>query len=184
MVIGQGALAGLRLADRDSRVLDEAAQRVIRLAVMHAAAGDEQRLPAGADRRHRALEGADIRAVARDVPDAALEQRFGIGAGHRLHILGQAQRDRPGFRRRGEHAHGFGQRRDELLRAVDAVPVARDRPEAVVDGEILRVFAFKLLQHRGLDALGEDIAGEQQHGQAVDGGDRGAGDHVGGAGAD
>ena len=64
---------------------------------------------------------------------------------------------------------------------VDAIPIARDGPEAVVDGDVLRLARLELLQHRRGHAIGEDVAGQQQHRQPVDRRARGAGDHVGGA---
>ena len=184
IVVSQRALARLRLADRDAGALGEALQRIMRLAVVDAAAGDDQRLLAGADPLGRALDGGRISAVARDLPDALLEQEVGIIVGFGLRVLRQRQRDRARIRRRGQHAHGFRQRGDQLLGAVDAIPIARDRLEAVVDADVLRMLVFQLLQHGRLDALGEDIAGQQQHRDAIDGGDGGAGDHVGGAGPD
>ena len=49
-----------------------------------------------------------------------------------LDILRQAQRHRPAFGRIGQHPERLGQRRDQLLRPIDAVEIARHRPEAVI----------------------------------------------------
>ena len=63
--IGQRALAGLRLADGDAGRVDEAPQRVGRLAVDHAAAGDDQRPRLGANQPRRlAAADRDRRAAA------------------------------------------------------------------------------------------------------------------------
>ncbi len=162
----------------------KSSERLRRLAVEHAAAGDDHRTLGVADPLGSRLKRCRVRPVARDGPDALGEQlhrevvRFG------LHILGQRKGDGAGVRRAGQHAHGFGQRGDDLVRPVDAVPVAADRLEAVVDADVLGMLGFELLQHRGHVAPGEDVAGQEQHRQAVDGGRGRAGDHVGGAGAD
>ncbi len=49
-----------------------------------------------------------------------------------LHVLAQAQRDRAALGRIGQGQQGARERREELLRAGDAIPIARDRLEAVV----------------------------------------------------
>lgn len=104
--------------------------------------------------------------------------------GLRLDVLGQADRDGAGFGRIRQHTHGLGQRGEQLLRAVDAVPVTRDGTEAVVDARVVRARVFELLEHGRGAAVGEDVAREQQHRQAVDGRGRRAGDHVGRTGPD
>ncbi len=184
MRIGQRSLARLRLADGDAGRVDESAQRVGGVAVEHAAAGDDERPRAGADRRRGLLQSIAIGARARDRPDARLEQRRRVVVGLGLHVLRQRQRDRAGLRRRRQHAHRFGQRRDDLLRPVDPIPVARHRLEAVVHRDVLRLARLELLQHGRRSAAGEDVARQQQDRHAVDGGARRAGDHVGGARAD
>jgi len=184
VVVGQRALAGLRLPDRDAGRLHEAAQDVRGVAVVDAAAGDDQRLAAGADPPGGAPQQGGVRPVAGDVPDAPPEEGRRVVTGHRLHVLRQGQRHRTGIRRGGQDTHGLRQGGQELLRAGQAIPVTGDRLEAVVDRDVLRMLPFKLLEHGGLEAPGEDVAGQQQHRDAVDGGGRRAGDHVGRAGAD
>ena len=78
-----------------------------------------------------------------------------------------------------EDAHRLQRRRDHLLRPPDAVEVARDRAEAVVDRDVARGRILELLEHRVGPPRGEDVAGKQEHRQAVDGRERRAGDHVG-----
>ena len=94
------------------------------------------------------------------------------------------QRDGAGLGRRGQHAHRFGQRGQQLLGAIDAIPVPRHRPEAIVDRHVLGLRRLELLQHGRRRAIGEDVAGQQQHRQAIDRRAGGAGHHVGRAGAD
>ena len=113
-----------------------------------------------------------------------MEQLVGIIERLRLHVLRQAERDRARLGRRRQDAQRFRQRGDQLLGAVDAIPVFRDRPEAVVDRRVLRRRRLELLQHRRRPARREDVARQQQHRQTVDRGQRGAGNHVGRARAD
>src|SRR5215217_6962922 len=83
------------------------------------------------------------------------------------------------LRRVGQDAHGGEGGGHDLLGAVDPVPVLRDRPKRIVDGDITVVLRLQLLQHGVRAARGEDVAGQQQHGDAVDRGKGRAGDHVG-----
>ena len=78
MVEGQRALAGLGLADRDAGRLGEAARSAsVRLAVEHAAAGDDQRPLGRADQLGRARPAASASRRGRaDLPDALLEERL------------------------------------------------------------------------------------------------------------
>ena len=113
-----------------------------------------------------------------------VEQFVGEGVGLGLHVLGQAQGDRPRIRGRGEHAHGVQQRRDELLGAVDPVPIPRHGFQTIVDGDIQGVLGLHSLQVGGCRSAREDVAGQQQDRQPVDGRARRAGDQIRGAGAD
>ena len=87
---------------------------------------------------------------------------------------GSASVTAPGLRGRGQHAHRGGQGVDEHLGPLDAVEVARHRAQRVVDREVPGLGSLELLEH-GLDAARrEAVAGQEQHGQAVDGGIGGA----------
>ena len=86
---------------------------------------------------------------------------------------------------RREHPERGGQRGHQLLRPVDAVPVARHGPERVVDAHVLALRSLQLLEHRASRAgCANRSPGQQQHRQPVHGRGRGARDHVRGAGAD
>ncbi len=121
---------------------------------------------------------------ARNDPDALAEKFFGEVEGFGLDVLWKAEGDGTGVGGRGEDAHGFGQGSEELLGALDAVPVAGDGLEAIVDGNILSGCGFQLLENWSDVAASEDIAGKQQYGNTIDGCGGGAGEHVGCAGAD
>ena len=182
--IGQRALAGLRLADGNAGRVDELPQRLRRVAVQHAAAGHDHRPRAAADQRRSVAQPFEIGARPGDGPDTRLEQRRGVVVCLRLHVLRQRQRHRAGLRRRGQHAHRFRQRRDDLFRPVDPIPVAGDRLEAVVHREVLRLARLELLQDRCGTAAGEDVAGQQQHRHPVNCRACRTRDHVGGTGTD
>ena len=99
MIERHHAFAGLRLADRNSGPLDEPAERLDRIAVDHAAAGDDER----PDRRRqdggRAIEHRRVRTRTQDVPRPRLEQLGGKVERLRLHVLRQGQRHGSGLGR-------------------------------------------------------------------------------------
>ena len=100
------------------------------------------------------------------------EEALGIVVGLGLHVLAEGQRHRAAFGRVGQHGHRPLQRRHDLLGPGDAVEVARDRAEAVVGRDRAVAEILDLLQHRVGAAVGEDVARQQQHRQAVDMGER------------
>ena len=103
MIVRQRALAGLRLGDRNAVRLGEAPQRLGRLGVVHAAAGDDQRFLRAPDERRRVDELALVRPDPPQAPDALGEEALGIVERLRLHVLAQRQRHRPAFGRIGQH---------------------------------------------------------------------------------
>ena len=129
VVVGQRALAGLRLGDRDAGGLGAArpARRSRRrrstpppatisgrCAAAEQVGGLRQRLGLGRGPAH--------------APDAALEELVRPVVGLGLHVLRERERDRAGLGRVGQHAHRRrAARRDELLGPLDAVEEARDR---------------------------------------------------------
>ena len=117
-------------------------------------------------------------------PHPLLEERFRILEGLALHVLGQGQGHGAGVGRAREDAHRFEKGGHELLGTVDAVPVAGDRLEAVVDRNVLGPSRLELLEHGGHLPRGKDVPGEQEHREPVDGAEGRPRDHVGGAGPD
>ena len=184
MHVRQARLAGLRLHDRHAVFLGEGLQRRRRLGIKHAAAGDDDRLLRGLERGDRRVElgGVGLRAARR--PDTLGEKAFRIVEGLGLHVLAERQRHRAAFGRIGQHLHGAVERRDDLLGPRDAVEIARHGAEAVVGADGAVAETFHLLQHRIGRAVGEDVAGKQQHRQAVDVGECCGRHHVGRARAD
>ena len=101
-----------------------------------------------------------------------------------LHVLRQRQGDRAGLRLTGQHAHCLQRGVDQLLGPRDSVPIAGDRPEGVVDRDLLRPACLQLLKNGPDPPGGEHVTGKEEHREPVDRGSRRAGDHVGRAGAD
>ena len=178
------ALACLGVGDRDAGGLGEGPELLGRLGVDHAAAGDHQRAPGRLDRRHRTGKGCRLRYRTGHVPDPPGEEGQREVEGLGLDVLGQADGGRAGLCRVGQYPHGAQEGRDQLLGPVDAVPVAGDGLEGVVDRDVQRARVLQLLQHRIRVAGGEDVGGQQQHREPVGGGQRGTGHHVEGARAD
>ena len=184
MVIRKRALADVRLRHRDARRLGKRAKRVRRLRIDRAAATHDQRPPGTTDQLHGAGEHHALRGRPCNVPHAGRKELLGPVVGLRLDVLGQGDDRGARFGGVGEHPHRTEQRGRQLLRAPHTVEEPGHRPEGVVDRDVVRHRMFELLEHRVGDARGEQVARQEQHGQPVDRGRRGAGHHVGRARAD
>ena len=166
------------------RSLDEIRQFFRRLRIDDAAAGDHQWLFGGFERCNRRAKFIAVGPWPPLRPDTRLEKTFRIIIGFRLHVLAESQRNRAAFRRIGQHRHGACQCGDDLFRPGDAVEIARYGPEAIIGRNSAVGKILHLLQNRIGYAIGKDIAGQQQQGQAIDMGESRSGHHIGGAGAD
>ena len=116
---------------------------------------------------------------ATEAVQAVFEEACGIVVGFGLHVLAEGERHRAAFGRVGQHGHRPAERRHDLLGPHDAVEIARDRAETVVGADRPVAEILDLLQNRIGPAAGEDVAGNEQHRQAIDMRHRGGGDHVG-----
>ena len=162
VVPGHRGLAGLGLADRDVVLLGEGLQRAGRLGVEHAAAGDDERALRAADGVGGDLDLAQARAGAAAVPFLGREELGRPVEGLGLHVLAEGERDRAAVGGVGHGGEGARERGQQLLGAGDAVEVAADRAEGVVDGHGAVAEVLDLLQHRVGGAVGEDVAGDEQ----------------------
>ncbi len=184
MIPRKTALAGLRFGDRHAVRVGERAQRVPRLAVQHAAAGDDQRLFRGLQHVERIGE---LERVGRRPPHADQrrgEEILGPVVREGLHILRQREADGPALRGIGHHLDRARQRDEQLLGRRDAVEVARDGAETVVRADVALFEILDLLQHGIGQPRHEHVAGQQQQRQPADVRERGRRQHVGRAGAD
>ncbi len=148
VVVPQRALAGLGGRDRDAGGLDDCLQRRLGLAVVDAAARDDQRTPGGPDRLDGRGQLDRVGRGAAYVPDALGEELLRPVVGLRLHVLGEGQRDRAGLGRVGEHAHGVQRGRDQGLGAGDPVEVLRHGAQGVVDRHVRLGRVLQLLEQR------------------------------------
>ena len=162
----------------------EGRERRGRVRIVHAAARDDQRLLRRRDQPRGFRQFARIGPDAALRPDALGEEAFRIVVGLGLRVLAERERHRPAGGRIGQHVHRARQRRDDLLGPRDAVEIARHRAEAVVRRDRAVVEILDLLQHRIGPAVGEHVAGQEQHRQPVHMRDRRGRHHVGGAGPD
>jgi hypothetical protein len=154
------------------------------LRIERAAAADDEgalRLP---QQRDRGGEFRRIRARAARRPDVFLEHRDREIVSLGLHILAKPEGDRAALRGIGEHLHGAGEGRDDLLGPRDTVEIPGDRAESIIRADCAVLPILNLLQHRIGAAAGEDIARQQKQRQAIDMGNRGGSDHVQRAGPD
>ena len=174
----EARLARHRLDDRDVVPLGERRERGLGPAVVHTATGDDERPFRGAQQRGRAVELAEVGARPGDRSDRR-SRRTRPGSRTPPPARPGAGRGRPA-RRWPDRASvdGVRQRVQQLLGSDDAVPVANDRLERVVDRDRRIAEVLDLLQHRIGDATGERVAGEQQHRQTVGVRDAGCRHHV------
>ena len=178
MVPGQCAAPGLGLGDRDADLGGEARQFGLGAGIEDPAAGDDQRRLGGAKPLGKLVDLARIGRWPADAPDAAFEEAGRIVRRLGLHILAEGQRGGTTGGGIQQGRHGAGQAVEDLLGPLDAVEIARHRAETVVGGDCGVGEALDLLQHRIRAAGGEDVAGQEEHRQAVDVGDARRRDHV------
>jgi hypothetical protein len=105
MVVGQGALARLRLSDGDAGAFAQAPQRFRGLRVDDATAGHDHGPAGSTDHGHSTVHCPGIWQRASYVPDSFLEELFRILEGLRLHVLREREGDGPRLGLVREHAH-------------------------------------------------------------------------------
>ncbi len=184
-VVGdEGGLAGDGLHDRDAVPLREVGQLGLGEGVVHPAAGDEHRTLRAAQRLGGALELPAVGSRPRHAVHDRLEEALGVVVRRRGDVLGEAEEGRTAVGRVQQGAGHLRERGEELGGVADPVPVAHDRPEAVVDGGARVAEVLDLLEHGVGQARGERVARDEQGGDPVGHGDAGRRDHVRGPGTD
>ena len=162
----------------------KSASSVLGAGVEHAAPRHDHRRLGGAERGDDGLDLDRVGLGPADAPHPRLEEALRVVVGLGLHVLAEGEAHRAAVGRVGHRPERAGERGQEVLGAGDAVEVADDRPEAVVGRDRAVVEVLDLLQHRVGPAVGEDVAADEEHRQAVDVGERRGGDQVGRARAD
>ncbi len=181
MRVGHDPPPGNGFDYRNAVLLGKRRQLGAGLRVMDAAAGDDQRPPGvlehGCGARHLAAIGTGTARLVHP----PFEEALGIVIGFALGVLAERQERRPAIGRIEHRGDRLGQRLEDLLRPRDAVPIAGDGPERIVDGERWIMEVLDLLQDRIGKTAGEHVAGKQEHRQAIGVRDAGCGHHVGGS---
>ena len=172
------ALARLRLGNRNAKFFSERQHSRARIAVAHAAARQNDRLLAGHQKFCCPIHCLSARGLAIQMPDAFFKEFFGVIIGFSLHILRKADGDRAGLCGVGQNAHGVEHGCHELFRALYTIPVAADCLERIVDGNRIVLVMLELLEHRVGLAVGVGVGRQQQHGDTVDRGRAGCGNHI------
>ena len=158
--------------------LDEAPELVLRERVVDAAAGDDEGPLRRAEGRGGRGQLVRVGPLAAERVHARLEQLLRVVVGGRLDVLREPDEGRAAVRRVEHRLERERQRLGDLGRVDDPVPVARDRPEGVVDGRRGRAEVLHLLQHGIGDPALERVPREQQQRQAVRHRDPGRRHHV------
>ena len=150
MVVRKRALAGLRLARPECRSAStKRAQRVGRLGVDDAAAGDDQRALRAADQRDRLGRATPRPGTGRGTCQTRCARNSsGKSYASACTSCGNASVTAPVSAWFDEHAHRRQRRGHELLGPLDPVEVARHRPQRVVDRDVAARGRLELLQHR------------------------------------
>jgi hypothetical protein len=167
MVPGHAALAALALGHRYAVRFGESAQRVPGLAVEHAAAHHDQRPLC---RAQKMCGTRQFGAIGRHAPEAegfGVQEVLGAVEGLGLHVLRQRQAHGAAAGRIDHGLDRAGQGREDLLRPQDAVEIARDRAQAIVDAQVAVRKVFELLQHRVRCARGETSPGSSSTGRRL-----------------
>ena len=162
MVPRELALARLRLPDGDGEALGEREQRILRLAVGHAAARDEQGTLCVCDQLCRRFDFPGNGEAAVQIPHALLQEVIGVVERFALHILRHGKADCARLGRVREHTHCVDRRRHELLGAGDAVPIFAHGAERVVGSGLIAARLLNLLEHRVRLAAGKGMPEKRQ----------------------
>ena len=179
--VRHSGFTGLCFRHRNAMTLGKDLHLTFSLRIQHAATRNDEGALCGFEQGYGLGQFKCIGGGAARTMDAALEKALRIIIGLGLHILTEGQCHRPAVHRVGQHAHGAVKRGNDLLRAGDAVKIARHRLEAIIGRDRAIAEILDLLQNRIRATIGKDIAGNQQYGQAVDMGHGGGGHHIGGA---
>ncbi len=176
MIEGERSLSGLRLRDWNSRRVDPLSQRLGRAGVDDAATRHDERALRRADELGRADDRGRFGEATLDVPGPLGQKLVRDVERLSLYVLWKRERDRAGVSGTHENAHRRERRWHDLLGTHDAVEVARDGTEHVVHRDVAGPRHLQLLQHWVGRARREHIAGQEEHGDAVDRRESGAGE--------
>src|SRR5437588_10284300 len=148
MIMRKRAFAGLRLRNRNTVAFGERGERAESFRIVHTASNDYYWPPRSCDQPRRCGKLPRVRAYAPLRPNTLGKEIFRIIVGLRLRILAERERDRSTRGGICQHVHGARHCRDDLLRARNAVEIARYRPETIVrrNGAIGKI--LHLLQDR------------------------------------
>ena len=143
-----GALARLRLAERDTEVLRELLKHLVRLGIAYAATADQERLLGVLDDLDSLLQCVLGDRTTVDAPNALLEEVNRVVICFCLYVLWQGDCNRTGVGRVGQHAHCGDHVGHDLLGAVDTAPILGDSLECVMRGNSQVMRLLHLLEYR------------------------------------
>src|ERR1700679_3228129 len=144
MIERQCPFSCLRLAYWNARCTRKLRKRRTRLRVQHAAASDNQRFLRTLYPLGGFVQKTLVATRAWNRPNAFEKKIFGKVEGFRLHVLRKANRHRAGISWRSQYAQRLWQGSQQLFGPLNAIPVPRNRLEAVVRRDVLRHPGFQI----------------------------------------
>ncbi len=167
VIVRKPALAGNRLDNRNAVLDRELGYGLFSQRIAHTAAGDQNRLLRGLEQRHSFGELLAVGARARHAPCARLEEDRRVVEGDFLDVLRKGEKRRPAIGGIEHRGHRLRERREDLRRMRDAVPIPSHRLERIIhrDGGIVEM--FDLLEDGVRQPVREGVAGNQQHRKTV-----------------
>ena len=172
------ALARMRFCHRYAEAPGELDERLLGRRIADASARNNQRTLSASEQLDGRGDGGGRGRAAMNAPHPLAQKIRRHIERLALDILRQRDRHGARFGRVDQHAHGARQRREQLFRPHHPVEKTRQRAEGVVHGDIGLDGVLELLQHIAGPPMRKSIGRQQQHRDAVDGGGRGAGQHV------
>ena len=135
--------------------------------VEHPTSGNDQRFFRPAENLSRRRNAGTVWPRTQDLVYRLLEESFRVIERLPLDILGQREKRRSAIGGIEHRRHRLRERGDQLLRAVDAVPVAGDRVKGIGHRHGWVVKILHLLQDRIRKTIGEGVSGQEQYGQPI-----------------
>ena len=181
VIMRERAFACDGFGNRDAVLCCKRTENIFGAGIAHASARNDQRSLGAFENFERLSQTILVGARTRNDMDGRFEKGFRVIPGHFLHVLRQRDESRAAIRRIEQDSDSLWQRRDNLFRVGNAIPIARHGAEGIIDVDRRVTEMLNLLHYRIGTAIDECVTGEQQNRQAVGMGNARGSYHVQGA---